>query len=64
MMFGGIIGDYNFVRTSYLYNFVAEPIVRNPTFHGTYSGSVGTWTKFIKVFLHILNYKDCYRSFK
>ena len=51
MLFGGIIGDYNFVRTSYLYNFVAEPIVRNPTFHGTYSGSVGTWTKFIKVFL-------------
>lgn len=51
ILFGGIVGDYNFVRTSSLYEFIAEPIVRNPVFHGTYSGAVGTWTKFIKVFL-------------
>ena len=53
ILFGGIVGNNNYPRTSNLYTYTVGSVVTNPTFHGTYSGSVGTWTKFIKIFFGI-----------
>ncbi len=53
ILFGGIIGDYNYPRTSSLYRYIASPLLRNPAFHGSYAGSIGTWVKFIRVFCGI-----------
>ena len=50
ILFGGIIGNYNYERTSTLYTYTVGSIVNNPTFHGSYHGSIGTWVKFIKIF--------------
>lgn len=50
ILFGGIIGDYNYPRSSSLYTYTVAPIIRNPAFHGTYSGAMGTWVKFIRIF--------------
>lgn len=53
ILFGGIIGDYNYPRTSSIYTYTVGSVTLNPTFHGSYSGSIGTWVKFMKVFLGI-----------
>lgn len=50
ILFGGIIGDYNYPRRSSLYRYTVGSIVTNPAFHGSYSGAVGTWLNFIKIF--------------
>ncbi len=50
IVFGGIVGNDNYPRTSALYNYVVDPTFRTPVFHGTYNGSIETWLKFIKVF--------------
>lgn len=51
ILFGGIVGNNNFPRTSSLYNYTIGSIVNNVTFHGTYGGQVGTWMSFLKIFL-------------
>lgn len=50
VLFGGIVGDYNYPRTSSLYNYSVGSIVLNPAFHGSYNGSVGTWVNFLKIY--------------
>ncbi len=50
ILFGGIIGDYNYPRRSSLYRYTVGSVVTNPAFHGSYSGAVGTWLNFIKIF--------------
>ena len=50
ILFGGIIGNYNYPRRSSLYRYTVGSIVTNPAFHGSYSGAVGTWLNFIKIF--------------
>lgn len=53
ILFGGIVGNNNYPRTSNLYNYTIGSIVNNVAFHGTYGGQNGTWTNFIKVFYGI-----------
>lgn len=53
ILFGGIIGDYNYPRRSSLYVYTVAPIIRSPAFHGSYAGSIGTWVKFIRIFCGI-----------
>lgn len=53
ILFGGIVGNNNYPRTSSLYNYTIGPIVNNTTFHGTYAGQIGTWMSFLKVFLGV-----------
>ncbi len=53
IVFGGIIGDLNYPRTSALYTYAVDPIFRSPAFHGTYSGAIGTWVSFIRIFYGI-----------
>ena len=53
ILFGGIIGNYNYPRTSSLYTYTVGSIVTNPTFHDSYNGCIGTWVKFIKIFYGI-----------
>lgn len=50
ILFGGIIGDYNYPRSSSLYRYTVGSIVTNPVFHISYSGATGTWVNFIKIF--------------
>lgn len=50
IIFGGIIGNNNFPRTSNIYQYTIGQIVNNTTFHGTYGGQVGTWVNYLKVF--------------
>lgn len=50
IVFGGIVGNNNFPRTSKLYDFTVGSIVNNTVFHGTYGGQIGTWVNFIKIF--------------
>lgn len=50
ILFGGIIGDYNYPRRSSLYRYTVGSVVTNPAFHGSYSGAIGTWLNFIKIF--------------
>lgn len=50
IVFGGIVGNNNFPRTSNIYNYTIGSIVNNTTFHGTYGGQVGTWMNFIKIY--------------
>ena len=58
ILFGGIVGNNNYPRTSTLYNYTIGSIVNNTTFHGSYGGAIGTWVKFIKVF-YGLDIKTC-----
>ena len=50
ILLGGIVGNDNYPRTSSLYGFTIGSIVNNTAFHGSYSGSMGTWINFIKIF--------------
>ena len=50
ILFGGIIGNNNYPRTSSLYTYTIGSIVNNTTFHGPYGGAMGTWVKFLKIF--------------
>ena len=50
ILFGGIVGNDNYPRTSNLYGYTIGSIVNNTAFHGTYNGATGTWVKFIKIF--------------
>ena len=50
ILFGGIIGNNNYPRTSSLYGFTIGSMVNNTAFHGPYGGAMGTWVKFMKVF--------------
>ena len=50
ILFGGIIGNNNYPRTSSLYAYTVGSIVNNTAFHGPYGSSMGTWTKFLKIF--------------
>ena len=50
ILFGGIIGNNNYPRTSSLYIYTIGSIVNNTTFHGPYGGAMGTWIKFLKIF--------------
>ena len=50
ILFGGIVGNNNFPRTSNIYNYSIGSVVNNTTFHGTYGGQVGTWVNYIKIF--------------
>lgn len=50
IMFGGIVGNDNYPRRSSLYTYTVGSVVPNPTFHGSYSGSLGTWHKFMHIF--------------
>lgn len=58
ILFGGIVGNNNFPRTSNLYGFTIGEIANNVVFHGTYGGQLGTWENYLKVFLGI-NVKFC-----
>lgn len=58
ILFGGIVGNNNYPRTSTLYNYTIGSIVNNTTFHGSYGGAIGTWVKFIKIF-YGLDIKTC-----
>lgn len=51
ILFGGIVGNNNFPRTSNLYGFTIGDIANNVVFHGTYGGQLGTWENYLKVFL-------------
>lgn len=51
IMFGGIVGNNNFPRTSNLYGFTIGEAANNVVFHGTYGGQLGTWQNYLKVFL-------------
>lgn len=53
ILFGGIVGNNNFPRTSNLYGFTIGDIANNVVFHGTYGGQLGTWENYLKVFLGI-----------
>lgn len=53
ILFGGIVGNNNYPRTSSLYTYTIGSIVNNTVFHGSYGGAIGTWTKFIKIFYGI-----------
>ena len=53
IVFGGIVGNDNYPRTSNLYQYTIGSVVNNTVFHGSYSGSIGTWVKFIKIFFGI-----------
>ena len=50
ILFGGIIGNNNYPRTSSLYAYTVGSIVNNTAFHGPYGSAMGTWTKFLKIF--------------
>ena len=50
IIFGGIIGNNNYPRTSNIYQYTIGQIVNNTTFHGTYGGQVGTWVNYLKIF--------------
>ena len=50
ILFGGIIGNNNYPRTSSLYTYTIGSIVNNTAFHGPYGGAMGTWGKFLKIF--------------
>lgn len=50
ILFGGIVGNTNYPRTSSLYGFTIGSVVNNTTFHGPYGGAMGTWIKFLKIF--------------
>lgn len=50
ILFGGIIGNNNYPRTSSLYGFTIGSVVNNTAFHGPYGGAMGTWIKFLKIF--------------
>ena len=50
ILFGGIVGNNNYPRTSNLYNYTIGSMVNNVAFHGTYGGQVGTWMSFLKIF--------------
>ena len=50
ILFGGIIGNNNYPRTSSLYEYTVGSIVNNTAFHGPYGSAMGTWTKFLKIF--------------
>jgi hypothetical protein len=50
ILFGGIVGNNNYPRTSNLYNYTIGSVANNVAFHGTYSGQVGTWESFLKIF--------------
>lgn len=51
ILFGGIVGNNNFPRTSNLYGFTIGEIANNVVFHGTYGGQLGTWENYLKIFL-------------
>lgn len=51
ILFGGVVGNNNFPRTSNLYGFTIGEIANNVVFHGTYGGQLGTWENYLKVFL-------------
>lgn len=51
ILFGGIVGNNNFPRTSNLYGFTIGEVANNVVFHGTYGGQLGTWENYLKVFL-------------
>lgn len=50
ILFGGIIGNNNYPRTSSLYTYTIGSVVNNTAFHGPYGGAMGTWVKFLKIF--------------
>lgn len=50
ILFGGIVGNNNYPRTSNLYSYTIGSIVNNVVFHGTYGGQLGTWQSFIRIF--------------
>lgn len=50
ILFGGIVGNNNYPRTSSMYAFTIGSMVNNTAFHVTYDGAMGTWIKFLKVF--------------
>lgn len=50
ILFGGIIGNNNYPRTSSLYAYTIGSIVNNTAFHGPYGSAMGTWVKFLKIF--------------
>lgn len=50
ILFGGIVGNNNYPRTSSLYAFTIGSMVNNTAFHGPYNGAMGTWAKFLKIF--------------
>ena len=50
ILFGGIVGNDNYPRTSNLYGYTIGSIVNNTAFHGPYGGAMGTWINFIKIF--------------
>ena len=58
ILFGGIIGNNNYPRTSSLYAYTVGSIVNNTAFHGPYGSAMGTWTKFLKIFFG-LDVKMC-----
>lgn len=53
ILFGGIVGNNNFPRTSNLYGFTIGDVASSVVFHGTYGGQLGTWENYLKVFLGI-----------
>ena len=49
----GIIGDNNYPRTNNLYNYTIGSVVNNPVFHYSYSGMIGTWQNYFRIFFGI-----------
>lgn len=53
VLFAGIIDTYNYPRTSNLYDFTLGPGPNNSVFHGSYSGQIWTWKRFLEIFFGI-----------
>lgn len=53
ILLAGIVGNDNYPRNSNIYHYTVGSVVTNPTFHGSYSGAMGTWFKFLKIFYGI-----------
>lgn len=51
--FAGIIDLENFPRSSNLYDYTLGFGVNNTVFHGTYSGQIWTWKRFLELFFGI-----------
>lgn len=53
VVMAGIIDEENYSRTSNLYNFSLGFGANNAVFHGSYSGQIWTWKRFLEIFFGI-----------
>lgn len=51
VMLAGMIDETNFERRSNIYNYTLGFGANNTVLHGSYSGQIGTWHKFLEIYL-------------